>query len=127
MGEFKHNDTTASIIKSFYKVYNTLGFGFLERVYENALYYELGNSGHFVEKQKRIKVFYEKLEVGDYYADLVVDRCIIVEIKAAENLIENHEFQLINYLKATEIEVGLLLNFGKEPQLKRKIFSNENI
>lgn len=122
---YKHTDQTEKIIKAFYKVYNTLGFGFLEKVYENALFIELRSMGLFVEKQRRIKVFYESQEVGDYFADLIVDEKVIVELKASEALCEEHEFQLINYLKATEIEVGLLLNFGKKPEFKRKIFSNE--
>lgn len=122
---YKHTDLTEKIIKAFYKVYNTLGFGFLEKVYENALFIELRNMGLFVEKQRRIKVFYESQEVGDYFADLIVAEKVIIELKASEALCEEHEFQLINYLKATEIEVGLLLNFGKKPEFKRKIFSNE--
>ena len=122
---YKHTDLTEKIIKAFYKVYNTLGFGFLEKVYENALFIELRSMGLFVEKQRRIKVFYESQEVGDYFADLIVDEKVIVELKASEALCEEHEFQLINYLKATEIEVGLLLNFGKKPEFKIKIFSNE--
>lgn len=122
---YKHTDLTEKIIKAFYKVYNTLGFGFLEKVYENALFIELRSMGLFVEKQRRIKVFYESQEVGDYFADLIVDEKVIIELKASEALCEEHEFQLINYLKATEIEVGLLLNFGKKPEFKRKIFSNE--
>lgn len=81
--------------------------------------------GLFVKKQEQIKVYYEGKEVGEYYVDLIVEGCVIVELKAAENLCEEHEFQLINYLKATEIEVGLLLNFGKKPQFKRKVFSNQ--
>jgi len=121
---FKHTDYTDRIIKSFYKVYNTLGFGFLEKVYENALLIELRNQGLFVEKQRRIKVFYEEQEVGDYYADLIVEGKIIIELKASESLCEEHELQLINYLKATEIEIGLLLNFGRKPEFRRKIFSN---
>ena len=124
-GHYKHTDLTEKIIKAFYKVYNTLGFGFLEKVYENALFIELRNMGLFVEKQRRVKVFYEEQEVGDYFADLIVDEKVIIELKAAEGLCEEHEFQLINYLKATEIEVGLLLNFGKKPEFKRKIFSND--
>ncbi len=122
---YKHTDITEKIIKAFYKVYNTLGFGFLEKVYENAMFIELRNMGLFVEKQRRVKVFYEEQEVGDYFADLIVDEKVIIELKAAESLCEEHEFQLINYLKATEIEVGLLLNFGKKPEFKRKIFTNE--
>ncbi len=124
MDNYKHSEITEQIIKCFYKVYNTLGYGFLEKVYENALFFELKKSGLFVEKQKQIKVFYENQQVGKYYADLIVSESVIVELKAAESLCEEHEFQLINYLKATDIEVGLLLNFGKEPQMKRKIFSN---
>jgi GxxExxY protein len=124
-GNYKHSDLTEKIIKAFYKVYNTLGFGFLEKVYENAMFIELRNMGLFVEKQRRVKVFYEGNLVGDYCADLAVEEKVIVELKAAEALCEDHDFQFINYLKATEIEVGLLLNFGKKPEFRRKIFSNE--
>jgi GxxExxY protein len=124
---YKHSDITDKIIKAFYKVYNTLGYGFLEKVYENALFIELDAMGLSVEKQEEIQVYYEGKEVGEYYADLMVEECVIVELKAAEILCEEHEFQLINYLKATEIEVGLLLNFGKKPELKRKVFSNKKI
>lgn len=122
---YKHSEITEKIIKAFYKTYNVLGYGFLEKVYENALFIELVAMGLFVEKQKQIQVYYEGKEVGVYYADLIVEGCVIIELKAAEVLCEEHEFQLINYLKATEIEVGLLLNFGKKPELKRKIFSNK--
>jgi GxxExxY protein len=121
---YKHSDITDKIIKCFYKVYNTLGYGFLEKVYENALFLELRGLGLFVEKQKQIEVYYENEKVGEYYADLIVSESVIIELKAAESLCEEHEYQLINYLKATEIEVGILLNFGKSPQLKRKVFSN---
>ena len=121
---FKHEDVTEIVIRSFFKVYNTLGYGFLERVYENALFYELSNTELIVEKQSRINVFYKGEVVGKYVADLVINNKVIIEIKAAENLCEEHECQLINYLKATNIEVGLLLNFGKKPQFRRKVFSN---
>ena len=77
-----------------------------------------------VQQQKNIKVYYESEEVGDYYADLLVEDLVIVELKSAKELCEEHEAQLINYLKATTVEVGLLLNFGKEPEFKRKIFEN---
>jgi len=127
MENFKHQDITEAIIRAFYKVYNTLGYGFLEKVYENALFHELVKMGFLVEKQKRIKVYYDAIEVGDYFADLVVDDLVILEIKAAEGLVIEHEYQLINYLKATDREIGLLLNFGKTPQVKRKIFSNKKI
>lgn len=119
-----HEDLTDKIIKAYYKVNNTLGFGFLEKVYENAMAIELRKLGMHVEKQKNIKVYYEQEEIGDYYADLLVDHLVIVELKAAESLCEEHEAQLINYLKATPIEVGLLLNFGKKAEFRRKVFSN---
>lgn len=121
---YKHSDITERVIKAFYKVYNTLGYGFLEKVYENALHIELEQIGFSVNKQEPIKVYYESREVGVYFADLIVNGLVIIELKAAENLCEEHEFQLINYLKATELEVGLLLNFGKKPELRRKVFSN---
>ena len=120
-----HENITKKIIEAYYKVYNTLGYGFLEKVYENALKIELKRMDLKVEQQKNIKVFYEKFEVGDYFADIIVNDLVIVELKAAENLCEEHEAQLINYLKATNLEVGLLLNFGKRAEFKRKVFSND--
>lgn len=119
-----HEEITGNIIKTYYKVYNTLGYGFLEKVYENAMAIELRKSGLKVSQQENIKVYYESEEVGDYFADLLVEDLVIVELKAAKEIAEEHEAQLINYLKATTIEVGLLINFGKEPELKRKIFHN---
>lgn len=124
MNNYKHSELTEKIIKAFYKVYNTLGYGFLEKVYENALYIELEAIGFNIKKQEPIKVYYEGKEVGVYFADLIVNNTIIIELKATEYLIEENESQLINYLKATEMEVGLLLNFGKKPEVKRKVFSN---
>jgi len=106
-----HENITKKIIESYYKVYNTLGYGFLEKVYENALKIELKRLNLKVDQQKSIKVLYETFEVGDYFADLIVEDLVIVELKAAESLCEEHEAQLINYLKATNLEVGLLLNF----------------
>lgn len=87
------------------------------------MYLELTNRGYKVESQKKIKVYYKGVEVGLYYADLVVNDTIILELKAADYLVEEFEYQLINYLRATEFEVGLLLNFGKKPEFKRKIFT----
>ncbi len=124
MENYKHSELTEKIIKAFYKVYNTLGYGFLEKVYENALYIELEAIGFNIKNQEPIKVYYEGKEVGVYFADLIVNDIIIIELKATEYLIEENESQLINYLKATEMEVGLLLNFGKKPEVKRKVFSN---
>lgn len=120
-----HSDITEKIIKAFYKVNNQLGFGFLEKVYENAMRIELKKMGCKVSQQQNIKVFYDSEEVGDYFADLLVDDVVIVELKAAESLCEEHEAQLINYLKATKAEVGLLLNFGRKAEFKRKIFTND--
>lgn len=124
--ELIEKELTNKIIKGFYSVYNTLGYGFLEKVYENALYAELISMGLFCEKQRPIEVYYKEEKVGQYFADLIIDNSVIIEIKAAEGLVLEHEYQLINYLKATDIEVGLLLNFGKEPQFKRKIFTNKS-
>jgi len=121
----KHEDITAKIIKAFFNVYNTQGYGFLEKVYEKSLVIELKKMRLYCEAQYPIRVYYNGIEVGLYYADILVEGYVIIEIKAAEDLCEEHEFQLINYLKATNIEVGLLLNFGKKPQFKRKIFDNE--
>jgi GxxExxY protein len=126
MEEFLHKEITSNIIQTFYKVYNTLGYGFLEKVYENAMRIELGKSELSVEQQRNIKVYYDSEQVGDYYADLLVENLVIVELKAAETICEEHETQLLNYLKATDIEVGLLINFGKKAEVKRKIFLNKN-
>ncbi|MFN7928157.1 MAG: GxxExxY protein [Blastocatellia bacterium] len=124
MSELLHREITDQVIKAFYKVYNTLGFGFLEKVYENALFLELQKRGFRVEQQRQLKVFYEAALVGEYFADLIVAGVVILELKAAETLNPAHEAQLMNYLKATEIEVGLLLNFGVKPEFKRKVFTN---
>ncbi|MEI2673085.1 MAG: GxxExxY protein [Chitinophagaceae bacterium] len=120
-----HKDLTDLIIQAFYKVYNELGYGFLEKVYENALIIELKKIGLLIEQQVKIKVFYDETQVGFYLADLLVESSVIVEIKAAKSLGYEHECQLINYLKASNVEVGLLLNFGKKPTFKRKVFSKK--
>ena len=119
-----HEDLTEKVIGAFYTAYNKLGYGFLEKVYENALCIECKNAGLKVEKQKKINVYYDGEEIGEYFADLLVGDLVIVELKAAKTLIDEHEAQLLNYLKATDKEVGLLLNFGKKPEFKRKIFHN---
>ncbi|MGI8669815.1 MAG: GxxExxY protein [Aridibacter sp.] len=117
-------ELTSQIIKAFYKVYNTLGYGFLEKVYEKALLLELSEMGFEVKSQMPIDVYYNGEIVGDYFADLVVENKVILEIKVAESISEAHEAQTVNYLKATKIEVGLILNFGQSATLKRKVFSN---
>ncbi len=120
-----YSEITDKIISSFYKVYNTLGYGFLEKVYENSLFIELKRAGLKVSQQQNIKVYYEDYVVGDYFADIIVNDQVIIEIKAAEGFREENRAQLINYLKATDKEVGLLLNFGKTPEFKRVIFTND--
>jgi len=116
---------TNKVISAFYNVYNELGFGFLESVYQNALFFELKNNQLNIEAQKTIKVYYQNKLVGNYKADLIVNDIIILELKAVDYLVEEHEFQLINYLKATNIEIELLLNFEKKPEIKEKFFTND--
>ena len=123
--ELLHKDLTDLILKTYYEVYNELGYGFLEKVYQNALYFELKNKGLDVVPQKKIKVYYKNIEVGDYYADLMINDTIILELKAAEYIVEEFENQLLNYLRGTDCEVGLLLNFGKKPEFRRKVFENK--
>jgi len=120
---YLYSDISEKIIKAFYNVYNKLGYGFLEKVYENSLMIELKKFNLECENQKRIDVFYDHNKVGEYYADIIVENKIIVELKTFESLSKEHEIQLVNYLKGSNIEVGLLLNFGKEPQHRRKVFS----
>ena len=120
-----YEEITDKIIKSFYKVYNTLGYGFLERVYQKALLIELQEIGLECKEEFPIDVYYGGQIVGNYRADIIVENVVIIENKASETLVEENEFQLINYLKATNIEIGLLLNFGKKPQFKRKIYTND--
>ena len=122
--DYLFKEETDEIIAAFYEVYNSLGYGFLERVYQNALYQELMRRGFKCEAQHKIKVYFKGHEVGEYFADLLVNDHIILELKAVDSICNEHELQLINYLKATEIEVGLLLNFGEKPQVRRKLFTN---
>lgn len=125
MNNLKHSEITGEIIKVFYKVYNALGYGFAEKVYENAMFIELSELGLNVKQQKEILVFCNGKEVGKYYADLIVEDCVIIELKASESLSSANEAQLLNYLKAIKIEVGLLLNFGQKPDYRRKFFTND--
>lgn len=123
-GTLKHGEITDLIIKGLYEVYNELGSGFLESVYENALYIVLKGYGLAVEKQKGIDVHFRGNIIGEFRADLIVNDTVIVEAKATESLAPAHDAQLINYLKSTRIEVGLLINFGSEPEFKRYILDN---
>jgi len=125
----KHEEITHEILKSAFKVHKTLGFGFLEKVYQNALVIELEKSGLKVTAERPINVHYDGKVVGEYIADLIVEDKVIVELKATEELSKKFEVQLVNYLTATGLEVGLLLNFNKERlQYKRKVrvLSKEN-
>ena len=114
------DDLTQTIIGCAYKVHNTLGSGFLEKVYENALRIELEKLGLRVKQQEPINVEYEGQVVGEYYVDLWVDERVVVELKAAQSIAKEHEVQLVNYLTATRIDLGLLLNFGPSVQVRRK-------
>lgn len=121
----KHEQLTEQIIQAFYTVYHILGYGFLEKVYENSLAIELRKMGLTVVQQAAIRVYYAGIVVGEYYADLLVADAVIVEIKAVRSLLAEHEAQLLNYLKATPYEVGLLLNFGPKPEIRRKVYDND--
>ena len=116
----KDDALTQKIIGCAYKVHNTLGPGFLEKVYENALRIELEKLGLRVRQQQPLSVAYEGHVVGEYYADLWVDERVVIELKAAQTLVKQHEVQLVNYLAATGVESGLLLNFGPSVEVKRK-------
>jgi len=120
--QYEHADVTDRVLCSFYNVYNRLGHGFLEKVYENALAYELAKQGVSCGQQVPLNVKYDDKIVGEYFCDLIVEDKVILEIKVATTLRPEHEAQLLNYLKATGIKVGLLLNFGAKPQVKRMVF-----
>ena len=119
-----HKELTDRIIACFYRVYTNLGYGFLEKVYENAMLIELNKNGLKAISQYPIKVNYDGVSVGEYFADIIVEDKVIIELKASANLVPENILQLQNYLKATNIEVGLLLNFGKKPEIRRKTFHN---
>lgn len=114
------------MIKAFYDVYNQLGYGFLEKVYGNAMAIELRKLGLEVIQKAHIEVYYAGEVIGEYYADLLVADAVIVELKATKVLTDAHIAQLLNYLKATQYEVGLVMNFGPEAKFKRKIYDNES-
>ena len=124
MSQLRHSETTRLLLRAFYYVYNKLGYGFLERVYENSMVIVCRRLGLRIEQQVPIKVQFDGILVGESAADLVADGKVIVELKAARMLAEEHEAQLLNYLKATPYEVGLLLNLGPKPEYRRKILDN---
>jgi GxxExxY protein len=124
-GEYMHSDLTDKVIGTFYEVYNELGFGFVESVYEEAMTMALQAKNMDVQRQLAIPVWFRGQKIGVYQADLVINGCVLVELKACKNLDSAHEAQLLHYLRATEIEVGLLLNFGPRSQVRRMAFGNE--
>jgi len=121
MSKYKHEEITGQIIKAAHTVHNKLGYGFLEKIYHNSLVIELRKSNLFVESEKTVKVKYDNYVVGEYFADIVVDNKVIVEIKAVDKYNSLFEAQLLNYLKATGLEVGLIINFGSSVQVKRMV------
>lgn len=123
--DYLYKEETDGIIESSYDVYNALGYGFLERVYQNVFFQELQRRGFLCEVQQKIEVFFRGCLAGNYYADIVVNKHIVLEQKACASLCRGHEPQLINYLKSTDIEAGLLFNFGEHPQIRRKLFTND--
>jgi GxxExxY protein len=124
-GNFKHGDITEKVIGAFFSVYNELGFGFLESVYHKAMLIALADAGLSVETQVNLPVYFRGRLVGDFFADIFVERAVILELKAADVLVTANESQLLNYLKASSAEVGLLLNFGPKPKFKRLAFNND--
>lgn len=122
---YPHQELTEKIIGCFYTVYNTLGYGFLEKVYERAMMIELRLAGLDPVNQQPVTVYYQGQIVGEYSSDIMVNRVVICELKTAATIIPEYSCQLINYLKSTPVEVGLILNFGPTPQIQRRIFSND--
>ena len=122
---YKHSKLTDLIIGVFYEVYNELGFGFLESVYRNALQLALIEKQLVVVPEKAISVYFRGNKVGDFRADLVVNDLVLLELKTAEAIAIAHEAQLLNYLRSTTLEIGLILNFGPKPQVRRLLFDND--
>lgn len=121
----KHSDITDLVLNAFYKVHRKLGYGFNEKIYENSLVIELRKLGLQVAQLHEIEVFYDGQPVGTYFADLIVNDVVMLELKAVKQLADAHEAQLLNYLKATRVEVGLLLNFGSTAEIKRCVYDND--
>lgn len=121
----KHAELTDKIIGIFYDVYNELGYGFLESVYEESLVIGLREGGLSLERQLAIPVWFRGHEVGRFRGDILVEGKVLIELKSARTLEAAHEAQLLHYLKSTEIEIGLLLNFGSRPQFRRLLFDNQ--
>jgi len=122
MAKYLYEELSSKIIQSIYRVYDKLGYGFLESVYENALLIELKRLGVEVENQKELKVYYDNEIVGIFRSDIIVEDKIIIELKSVVSLTKIHEVQLVNYLKSTKLKVGILVNFGEKLEIKRKYF-----
>jgi GxxExxY protein len=121
---FKYSELTDMVIGVFYDVYNELGFGFLESVYRNALRLALLEKGLTIEEEVTVSVFFRGQNVGDFRADLVVRGVLLLELKTAERIVPAHEAQLLNYLRSISLELGLILNFGPRPQVRRLVLKN---
>ena len=121
----KHSELTDKIIGAFYDVYNELGHGFLESTYAEAMVVALQESGLHAVREVSVPVWFHEKKIGQYFADLMVEGRVLLELKAARSLEPAHEAQLLHYLRATEIEVGMLLNFGMRPQFRRLLFDNQ--
>ena len=121
MGEYRHKELTSEIIGAAHAVHNKLGYGFLEKIYHNSLFIELKKKGYQVEFEKPVQVHYENQVVGEFFADLLVENKVVVEVKAVDRYASLFEAQLLNYLKATGLDVGLIINFGPSVQVKRMV------
>ena len=122
-----HSDLTEKVLGVYYDVYNEIGHGFLESVYNNCMFFALTKSAISVRREVPVPVYFRGQDVGQFKADLVVDSSVLIELKAVQALDRSHEAQVMNYLRATELEVGLLLNFGSpKPQFRRIVFENSN-
>jgi GxxExxY protein len=124
-GKLTHRVITDAIIGAFYDVYNELGYGFLESVYREAMIVALRSRKLTVDREKSVEVHFRGVSIGHFRTDLIVGNCVVVELKSSRTLDGSHEAQLLNYLKATELEVGLLLNFGPRPHFRRMILDND--
>jgi GxxExxY protein len=122
--EGKHSDLTGKILGAFFQLHKEMGYGFSEKVYQASFAILLEELNVVVEQQKPIKVYFHDRVVGKYVADMIVNEAVLLELKAIESLADVHSAQLLNYLKSTEIEVGLLLNFGPQAEFRRKIYDN---
>jgi GxxExxY protein len=124
--DLKHGELTERLINVYYALYNELGYGFLESVYQKAFALMLAERGFKFREQMPIRVIFHGVDMGEFLADLLVESAVLIELKAVRAIEQSHERQLLNYLRATDIEVGLLFNFGPKPQFRRLVFGNHN-